>query len=249
MNIPKIKFIPMTLSENIEVIKWAYFENNKNLDVHHYTIDYFPELKEFESSSSNEVIHKKIEEVVTKDYNTYIDKIKNEVKRYEKIWNKYNEKYFQTLANYLNINWPNKEITAKVGLIPVFPRYLDTFSFSVSTNLTDKKITEVIAHETLHFLWFEKWHELHPETPRREYDSPYLVWKYSEMVTDPILNNSVFKEMFSFVEKGYDTFYQMKDKDRLVMDNLREIYSKNTRIEEKINKGYEYIKKNVNKSK
>ena len=75
MNIPKIKFIPMTLSENIEVIKWAYFENNKNLDVHHYTIDYFPELKEFDSSSSNEVIHKKIEEVVTKDYNTYIDKI------------------------------------------------------------------------------------------------------------------------------------------------------------------------------
>ena len=63
------------------------------------------------------------------------------------------------------------------------------------------------------------------------------------MVTDPILNNSVFKEMFSFVEKGYDTFYQMKDKDRLVMDNLREIYSENIEIEEKINKGYEYIKK------
>ena len=29
------------------------------------------------------------------DYNTYIDKIKNETKRYEKIWNKYNEKYFK----------------------------------------------------------------------------------------------------------------------------------------------------------
>ena len=183
------------------------------------------------------------------DYNTYIDKIKNETKRYEKIWNKYNEKYFQTLANYLNINWPKKEITAKVGLIPVFPRYLDTFSFSVSTNLTDEKITEVIAHETLHFLWFEKWHELHPETPRREYDSPYLVWQYSEMVTAPILNNSPFKEMFNFVEKGYDTFYQMKDKDKLVMDNLREMYSESIEIEEKINKGYEYIKKNVNKSK
>ena len=61
MNIPKIKFIPMTLAENIEVIKWAYFENNKNLDVHHYTINYFPELKEIDSTSTK-VIHKKIEE-------------------------------------------------------------------------------------------------------------------------------------------------------------------------------------------
>ena len=33
------------------------------------------------------------------------------------------------------------------------------------------------------------------------------------------------------------------------MDNLREIYSENIEIEEKINKGYEYIKKIVNKSK
>ena len=63
------------------------------------------------------------------------------------------------------------------------------------------------------------------------------------MVTDPILNHSVFKEMFNLIEKGYDTFYQMKDKDKLVMDNLREIYSENIEIEEKINKGYEYIKK------
>ena len=56
MNIPKIKFIPMTLSENIEIIKWAYFENNKNLDVHHYTINYFPELKEINLSFSPEVL-------------------------------------------------------------------------------------------------------------------------------------------------------------------------------------------------
>lgn len=69
------------------------------------------------------------------------------------------------------------------------------------------------------------------------------------MVTDPILNNSVFKEMFNFVEKGYYTFYQMKDKDKLVMDNLREMYSENIEIEEKINDGYEYIKKIVGKSK
>lgn len=28
MNITKIKFIPIMLAENIEAIKWIYFENN-----------------------------------------------------------------------------------------------------------------------------------------------------------------------------------------------------------------------------
>ena len=98
----------------------------------------------------------------------------------------------------MNIKWPNnlKEISATVGLIPVFPRYLDNFSFSIGTGVDDSKLLEVCAHETLHFLWFEKWKQIHPETPRREYDSPYLVWQYSEMVTDPILNNKPFSTIF-----------------------------------------------------
>ena len=152
----------------------------------------------------------------------------------------------------MNIKWPNnlKEISATVGLIPVFPRYLDNFSFSIGTGVDDSKLLEVCAHETLHFLWFEKWKQIHPETPRREYDSPYLVWQYSEMVTDPILNNKPFSEIFEnlFVERSYDSFYELYDKDNLVMNNLRNIYSENIPIEEKMNKGFIYIK-NILESK
>ena len=123
------------------------------------------------------------------------------------IRDRYNNSYFKALSSYLNIKWPNnlKEISATVGLIPVFPRYLDNFSFSIGTGVDDSKLLEVCAHETLHFLWFEKWKQIHPETPRREYDSPYLVWQYSEMVTDPILNNKPFSTMFEFDERGYDS--------------------------------------------
>lgn len=65
------------------------------------------------------------------------------------------------------------------------------------------------------------------------------------MVTDPILNNSPFSDIFGnmFVERGYDSFYELYDKDKLVMDNLRSIYSRNISIEEKIDKGFEYVKK------
>ena len=245
MKIPKIIFREMTLEENIETIKWAYYEDNGDLSVHDFTIEYFPELKELKKNTPKEIVYKKIEEVVTKDYNEYKEKIKSETDRYNKIWKKYNDKYFETLSNYLEIEWPNIDtIEATVGLIPVFPRYLDEFKFSLSTNLEDWFVIKSAAHETLHFLWFEKWKQIHPETPRREYDSPYISWKYSEMVTDPILNNKPFPNLFKdiFIERGYDSFYELKDNENYVMDVLRNIYKEDLPIKEKIDKGFEYIK-------
>lgn len=251
MTLPRIIFREMTLEENIDAIKWAYFENNGTLSVHDFTVKYFPQLANLDSNFSKDEVYKVIEEVVTNDYNKYKDRITNETKRYNMLWKQYNDSYLRTLSSYLNVDWPNdlKEINATVGLIPVFPRYLNDFSFSIGTGVNDLKLLEVCAHETLHFLWFEKWKQIHPETPRREYDSPYIVWQYSEMVTDPILNNKPFSTMFDFNERGYDSFYKLKDGNTNVMDNLRNIYSMDIPIEEKIEKGFKYINKVLNNCK
>lgn len=242
-NIPKLKFRVMSLEENIEIIKWAFFEDNGSLDVHKYTIEYFNELSLLNINDSKDKIYNTIEQVVTKYYNEYKNKIESETKRYNELWKEYNDKYFKMLSEFFKIDFPAKleVIDAKVGLIPVFPRYLESFSFAVSTNISDTKLINISVHETLHFLWFEKWKALHPETPTRHYDSPYIEWKYSEMVTDPILNNKPFNELFSFEERGYDSFYELYDDDNLVMDNLRKIYSSDDNIDNKINDGYTYI--------
>ena len=102
--VPKIIFRKMTLEENINVIKWAYFEDNELLSVHDYTIKYFEELKD-----------------------------------------------------------------------------------------VDKNL------------------------PKKEYDSPYLSWQYSEMITDPILNSSPFNNIFECLEeRGYNSFYEMYDGDEFM---------------------------------
>jgi len=71
MKIPKIEFKVMTLEENIETIKWAYYEDNGVLSVHSYTIQYFPELANIDKSIPQSEVYKIIEEVVKKDYNKY----------------------------------------------------------------------------------------------------------------------------------------------------------------------------------
>lgn len=250
MKMPKIKFKTMSLEENIDTIKWAYYEDDGVLSVHDYTIQCFPELSNLNSNLSQEEVYKIIEQVVGKNYKKYEESIKKEVLRYNILWKKYNDIYFNELSNYLEIEWPAdlEIIEGKVGLIPVFPRDLDNFNFSIAPGLDDEKLIEVCAHETLHFLWFEKWKSIYPKIPRSEYETPYITWQYSEMVTDPILNNKPFSDIFDFKEYGYDSFYEIYDNEILVMDKLREIFSENIPINEKIDRGYEYIK-NILESK
>jgi len=57
MRIPKIVFEAMSVEANIDLIKWAYFEDNGSLDVHKYTLEYFPELSEIDLNASKEEIY------------------------------------------------------------------------------------------------------------------------------------------------------------------------------------------------
>lgn len=230
----------MSLEENIDLINWALNEDNQQLDVYRYTIEYYPELS---NSSEEEIVSK----VVSREYKKNYSQVQSEVKRYNEIWSKYNDDYFLALAEYLNISWPDNhsKIIAKVGLIPVFPRWLEDYSFALTTNLSEEKVLETAVHETCHFLWFKKWSELYPNCPKREYDSPYIPWQYSEMVVDPILNDPKINNIFNnkFIEKAYDSFYELKYQNQYVMEVLKEIYNTKDTIENKIKKGYEYITK------
>ena len=247
--VPKVVFRPMTLEENIKVIEWAYFENNGSLDVHQYLLEYYPELSEVEGYDRG-VILEKIHEVVSRDYFQYEKKIYDEVRRYQSSWDKYNDKYMMEISKYLNCSWDDiREISASVGLIPVFPRYLDTYSFSISTNVKEDMLNEKVAHETLHFLWFLKWKSLFPNTSRREFDSPFMPWVYSEMVVDPILNSPAVSKLFDNSARAYDSFYDYQYDGKSVMSVLKDIYLEDNSIEEKIVYGYQYVSEAIHSIK
>lgn len=247
--IPRVIFKVMSLEENIENIKWMFFDINGEFSIRDAVVQYFPDLKESINLTSKQEVYINIENLIKECYEYSLEKIEYDIKRYNDIWEKYNNRYFGELTKYLNIDWPSDKqlIVAKVGLIPVFPRYLDEFSFDISYSLNEEKVVEVTAHETLHFLWFEKWKELYPNSKREEYDSPYLTWKYSEMVTDSILNSKDISNVLTIEEKSYDSFYAIKDGNNSVMENLKLIYEKNISVEEKITKGFEYINTIFNK--
>ena len=235
-----VEFKVMTLEENIDLVKYAYNEKDKTIDTYKYVISLFPEL---ENLKDNQDTNEQIEDIVKKYYYDNLNLIKEKIIEYSNIWNKYNDLYLDALSKYFEVSLDNISIIpAYVGIIPIFPRYLDSYSFSIGI-VEEEKLIETVAHEILHFFWFEKWKEIFLDYNEEEFESPSLIWKYSEMVVDPILNSKIFKDIFKINYKAYDSFYSLYDQEVKVMDKLKEIYNENTSISNKILLGYEYIKK------
>lgn len=253
MNIPKIKFNKLSLEDNINMIKDFFFNTKTDEDTFNpkdYLKMMYKELNDIEIFPI-EKQEKIIEDAVTKLYKEKESIVDEKVKHFQKVWNDVNDGYFIELSNYLNIEWPEdiNEIKAEVAFIPICPRYLDTHSFYIDASADDNFVKEICAHECCHFLWFEKIKKMYKEIDREEFDAPYIPWKYSEMVVDPILNNKTINKYIGIEEKAYNEFYELIDKEnnKLVMDNLKDIYNENISIEEKIDKGFNYIKQIYNK--
>lgn len=239
----KIIFKEMSLRENIEYIKWSYNVNNDLMSPHYYTLLYFPELKQIKA----EEINNKIEKVVTDRYNSKKEEIKKEVERYNNLWKPYNEKYIEVLSKYLNTSFTKDIIEVHVGLMPVNPRDINNASFDLDINIPNDRFIDVCAHEICHFIWFKKWEELYPTITKENYNSG-VVWQYSEIVVDPILNSNEVNNVLKVKCMAYDNFYKMKNNDTYVIDKLRDIYKEDISIENKIIKGYEYIKTYLEKA-
>ena len=235
-----VEFKVMTLEENIDLVKYAYKEKDKTLDMYKYVTSLFLELKEIKKDLD---INKQIEDIVNKRYYDNFDLLNQKITEYTNIWNKYNDIYLKRLSEYFGIsNLKVSKIIANVGIIPIFPRYLDTCSFSIGI-VDEEKLIETTSHEILHLFWFKKWKEMFPNYKKEEFETPNLIWKYSEIVVDPILNSKDFNDIFKINYKAYDSFYELYDGEIKVMDKLKEIYNKNINISQKTLLGYEYIKK------
>lgn len=246
----KVIFKKMSLENNIKFIKDIFNETDDELlSVYTFTINLFPELKNISNSMSLEERDRLIESVVTNYYDDNSLNIDNDVERYNNVWNRYNDDFFIKITKFLHLEWPKEHevMEATVGIIPVCPRYLDKFSFSVHDGLTDEQLIETCAHELCHFLWFEKWNKLYPDCPIKEYERPYVVWQYSEAVVDPILNASGIKKLFNSNNVfSYDSFYENYDN---LMNELIDIYLKDLDIDAKINEGFNCYRKIISQKK
>jgi hypothetical protein len=141
-------------------------------------------------------------------------------------WEKINSAFLGTLSEHFETDWPadRQEIRGYVSVLPAYPRFLDEYSFCIGYKDVSSMI-EVSAHEILHFLWFKKWKEVFPETKGREYESPNLCWRLSEIMDPIILQcNPKIRELIKPKKWDYSSFKKIKIGNVGMTEHFKNIY-------------------------
>ncbi len=245
MAFPKLKFITLDINENLDNLVWYLNkENSKNspLDFYKFSLRLFPELEgKIKDHMSDEDIYMILLKEV-KPILINLAKNKQDIKRYQDIWDKIGDSVFKDLENTLDIKWKNKEIFARVGMLPVAPRDVFSWTFDLNYDLSQDNLIATCIHELCHFLYFEKWKELYPDYKEEEFDNPHIVWYLSEAMIDPLINNATFKKYTASDLSCYSVFYEIYIDNKSIIEILRE-YVCNYPIDIAIKKGYELFKK------
>lgn len=226
MFLPKVIFKIAPIEQEVELL---YSFSNPNERFFHFMKNFYPDLIDNLSKTKDEKEKINICKVFAEEKTKLLKKEILEVKENFNIsWDKINDSFLQILSEHLETKWlDNKNITAYISIVPICPRFLDDYSFSIfyKKDWSEAKVT--IAHEILHFLWFKKWLEVFPETKKENFESPNLIWRLSEIIDPIILHcHQQISKIIEPVDWGYQSFVNIKIGEKTIPEYFKDIYKK-----------------------
>ncbi len=121
----------------------------------------------------------------------------------EKQWRQKEKVFFRlAAAEFGDARWPKGKYIAYFTIWSMFPRFLDDKTFQVPFRHRHKGyINVIIAHEMLHFLFYEHFYEWYPEYKNSKYN--FFVWNISEIFNVLIENSSRWVKTFHVKTLSY----------------------------------------------
>lgn len=233
MSIPKVIFKLPRVSKEAEMFQMFCCHALKEFDWSHIIYEAHPEIKKIlESKKDQKEAYKELYKY-SKDF---ISKNKHKLEdlrvQYQKEWDSINDLYLKILSEDFETKYPSnrKVITAYVSIVPIYPRFLDSWSFNVG--LKSQNMKKIAIHEILHFMYFKKWKEVFPKTKRIELEAPYLVWKLSEILAPILLNNNPkIQKLIKVKDPGYSEFKNIKIGKENLVTHFEKIYKNHIKKE------------------
>jgi len=244
--IPKVKFRVSKVIENLGTIWYFLNPDNPSWDWKYKVLNKYPKLKNKFYETKNIDERKRI---VSEFFLNYEKKNKQKFEKqrlkFQKSWNEINNNYMKAISEVVEIDWPEdcKNITARLTLNPICPRYIQKRSFDLFFKSTTRKVKEVAVHEILHFIYFEKWKQAFKEYDEKEFDYPYLIWKLSEIVPAAIMADVRIQKVFKHKPSVYKIWEKTKINNKPLLDYIQEFYDKRRDFADFIKKSYDFVKK------
>lgn len=180
----------------------------------------FLKIKEIENKKERKAA---INDEIVKLRAELTEKIAKGLETIKSSWLEVEQNVFKTLSEITQEEWSYKEIIGYISLNPVCPRYLDSWSFSVTYDCEDSN--KVIAHEISHFLYFKKFKSIFPNIGKDRYESPHKEWILSEIVAVIILNDPRMVKIIGSGSGFYDNHRKLKVNGEFLTGIIQDLYN------------------------
>jgi hypothetical protein len=243
-NIPKVKFEVAPLDSIFHVIHHFLNPPKKQWDWSSAIYNAYPDLSSRISGIKDKKKRREAEYAFFREtYEKEMPLLEKQRDEYQSEWDRISDKVMDVFTEVIEQEWPDKDTVmhARVSLNPICPRFIKTRTFDVYYKQDSNRMKATAIHELLHFIYFEKWKSIFPETKPREFDSPYLVWHLSEMVPRVILNDKRFQDIFQHEHGSYKVYEKATIEGKPLLSYLQGFYDQRTNFEDFLRKSWQFV--------
>lgn len=179
----------------------AEYDGGRNLEW--AVFSQFPHLKKMFDGSIFTGTKSDISKFVEDQYSKYGTAIEKNMDVYRRQWLE-KESVFYSLTDdlFLSFSWPKGKYVAYPTIWGMYPRFLEDKTFQVPFKTRRKRYVNVIvAHEMLHFIFYEYFFRLYPQYASDEHD--FLAWHVSEIFNTVVQNSPKWLKAFGLETMGY----------------------------------------------
>lgn len=188
-------------------------------------------LKDFPEMNIAGITKSQVAELLEKRFASQQNEIEQNISRNMEWWKKEGQTVIGELMKKLDLKTllsKKTELLWQVDLCPNCPRSIEDWSFRIpaSPDWSLKDFQSLAIHEILHFLWFDRVQQLDNiriKESSNDDDPIYLkYWYLSEIVIDPILNDTQMTRDKDIKWKSYNEFYKICLDGRPLMQTIKD---------------------------
>jgi len=220
--IPKIKFKidpRKDVSTFFDFLIDSKYDEGRNFEW--AILKHYPYFKKF----NNKIDKKIVEDFVFKYYLKNKDIIEKNLLVNENNWRKIEKDFFDLASNlFPKTKWPKGKYISYTTMWSMYPRFLDDKTFQIPAISKKKKVINfIIAHEMLHFIFYEYFFNKYKKYKSHKYD--FFAWHVSEIFNVIIMNRPEWQKILKNKDEGYPEhrkIIQKLSKKGYTLDGLME---------------------------
>ncbi len=223
-----------------------FLAKNKSRPFAEGVYELYPSLRgKIKETMTRGEIYDIVEPIVLKELRVRQEELEQRISTLQKRFLSFEEELLHNMLTLFDVSWPveQKEIICYVGYIPRCPRSCITKEMFLTCSMDIETNLKAAIHEINHFIFYEKWKQMHGFPEGVEPMHPETLWFLEELIIDPTLNEPILQKIVPIPQLAYEQFYVQKIGEVPVMTHIKEIYERKENMEHFLEEAHVFIQK------